>query len=201
MKSHRFKISYRKSASKLHKAVGDSLRGSPLFNGYPIYQEYPVSKVNPDYKSNREHFDWVIPGLKLVIECHGLQHYEQISFGGRNGSESLENIQQRDDEKKMAAISAGYIYLVIKYTDEKTITAEEIWRRIQTLKDCVEDLRESMLQTSGPAGGENLYISKDFKKLEPSEELKKLQEVWKEKNREYQRRQYQKQKEWKKNHE
>lgn len=119
MKSSRFRYSYRDNASKLHRMVGDFLRGSKIFGGYEIYQEYPVNRVNPHYDTGRHHFDWVIPALKLVVECHGEQHYKVVNFGYDTEEEAraafLEG-KQRDQAKCRAAMDAGYAYIVIPYT-------------------------------------------------------------------------------------
>lgn len=129
MKTSRFKTEYRKSASKLHRTVGDTLRESPIFKNYNIYQEYPVSRVNTSYTSNTEHFDWVIPDIQLVIECHGRQHYEVTDFSGKQEDGGISNFKaqrSRDESKKRAAEEAGYTYIVIKYND-KNIDDNFIW--------------------------------------------------------------------------
>ncbi len=129
MKTRRFQKSYRKSASKLHRTVGDVLRSSSLFKNYQIYQEYPVSRVNTAYTSNSEHFDWVIPDIQLVIECHGRQHYEVTDFSGKEEDGGLSKFkaqQGRDTRKRLAATEAGYTYIVIKYSD-KNIDEDFIW--------------------------------------------------------------------------
>lgn len=125
MKNRRFQFEYRKSASKLHRMVGDFLRGSPVFSGYEAYQEYPVNKVNTSYEDSSHHFDWVIPKLSLVIECHGKQHYEVSSFGmsDEEAIAAFKGIKSRDISKKEAALRAGYIYVTIPYTT-KSLTDE-----------------------------------------------------------------------------
>ncbi len=117
----RFKFAYRSNASKGHTAVGEILRNSNLFKNYPHYQEWPVSKIDPNWHSNREHFDWVIPMLKLVIEYHGIQHIKQNSFFHAS-VEEFEEQKARDERKKQAAISNGWTYIAItpdiKITDK-----------------------------------------------------------------------------------
>ena len=126
MKSHRFKKGYRRTASKLHKTVGDILMDPQgMFAGHRVYQEYPVARVNPDCKNQRLHFDWVDLDLKLVIECHGLQHYEVVTFGGEASDLTMQVV--RDGEKEEYALKAGFTYIIVPYWDQFTITEERIW--------------------------------------------------------------------------
>lgn len=123
MKSKRFQFEYRKNASKLHKAVGDYLREGLFTHHHESYQEYPVNRVNPDYPESSHHFDWVIPKMKLVIECHGIQHYQPVAFGGNYEQMEAEfnAIKRRDQQKKEAALQAGYAYMVISHHELKLI--------------------------------------------------------------------------------
>ena len=118
VKSSRFKFEYRKNASKLHRAVGDFLRGSIILGVHEIYQEYPVNRVHPNYPNSSHHFDWVIPGLQIVIEAHGKQHFEPTAFDGNwdTALDSFRGIQSRDKQKKEAAREAGYVYIEVPYT-------------------------------------------------------------------------------------
>lgn len=127
VKSSRFQYEYRKSASKLHKRVGDLLRESTLFSGYESYQEYPVNKVNTSYPDGSHHFDWVIPMLKIVFECHGKQHYESVAFDGdvEKSIDAFKALKLRDEAKKLAALEAGYSYVEIPYTALKDL--DEDW--------------------------------------------------------------------------
>ena len=121
------------NASKLHKHIGELLTSSTVLKNYEIRQEYRVSDVNPTYKSNREKFDWVILGLKVIIEIHGEQHYGPVCFGGIDISEAkrfYRKTLERDAAKRQAAQGAGWTYLVVKYT-EKSLTGEELEQRIR----------------------------------------------------------------------
>ena len=114
-----------KNASKQHKLVGQLLtcNESP-YKGYQIRQEYRVSEVNPDYKSNREKFDWVILGLQVVIEVHGEQHYQPVCFGGMDLELAKYNFRRQrrvDQEKRAAAEAAGWAYIVVKYDEKVTV--------------------------------------------------------------------------------
>lgn len=135
MKNSRFQYTYRKSASKQHRQVGDILRSSSFFKNYQIYQEYPVNRINPEYTSSREHFDWVVLELKLVIEVHGIQHTVGTDFSGKLTPEETEEqfqaLQMRDKDKEKAAIKAGYTYIAIPYNIE--ITEQYIIEQYQKL--------------------------------------------------------------------
>ena len=121
------------NVSKLHKLIGELLTcdDSP-FKTYEIRQEVRVSDINPDYKSNREKFDWVILGLNVVIEVHGIQHYREVCFGGITKDKAKQNFLKRtqlDAQKQQAAEEACWSYVVVKYT-EKNITIKELTEKI-----------------------------------------------------------------------
>lgn len=130
MRTSRFKKQYRTHSSKLHRKVGDILREGTLFSANKIYQEYPVSKIDPEYPNNSHRFDWVILDLKIVIECHGEQHYTSVNFGGIDDIEALSrkiDQSRRDQLKADAAIRAGFTYIEIPYKDLHIISEGYIW--------------------------------------------------------------------------
>lgn len=143
-KDSRFQYEYRKNASRLHKAVGEILRNDPLFTHYTAYQEYPVNKVNESYPHGSHHFDWVIPQLFVVIECHGRQHFQAVAFDGDvdKAVESFHATRYRDNLKKNAALAAGYRYVVIPYTFEKTVTSKIIADKINEAEKDLETYRQ-----------------------------------------------------------
>lgn len=55
--------------------------------------------------SNGKRYDFYIPELKLLIETHGIQHYEENS---RFDSRTLKEEQENDILKKKMAVSNGY---------------------------------------------------------------------------------------------
>lgn len=132
MKSKRFQFEYRKNASKLHIAVGEYLRSTGWLMHFQAYQEYPVNRVNPDYPESSHHFDWVIPRLGMVIECHGIQHYQPVAFGGDYEAMEAEfqAIRKRDQQKKEAALQAGYSYIVISHNELKLLDDKLFSRKI-----------------------------------------------------------------------
>ena len=122
-------MEYKQNASNLHKKIGDLLTApnSP-FSGFQIYQEMPVSKINIFYSNNTHKFDWVIPQLFLIIEAHGEQHYNLVSFSN-NKEDSLERLKTqkfRDMQKMQAAVDMGYTYIEIPYTDYKILDLDYI---------------------------------------------------------------------------
>lgn len=117
--------------SKLHLLIGKLLKQN-IFSNYRILEEYPVVKVNPLYKNTSHRFDWVILDLKVIIECHGKQHYSPVNFGGISNELAIERLSSqkvRDQNKAQAAINAGYTYLEIPYF-YKDLSEEEICRII-----------------------------------------------------------------------
>lgn len=143
-KDSRFQHAYRRNASKLHRKVGDLLRESDEFKNYDCFQEYPVNKIDEDYHTGSHKFDWVIPSLQVVIECHGRQHYEVVAFDGNvdNAVIAFQETKSRDKSKMHAAMSAGYRYLVVPYTREKTVTAEMILDMIKVAQEELEAFQE-----------------------------------------------------------
>ena len=131
-KDSRFEYAYRSNASRLHKTVGDFLRQHRDFCGHSSFQEYSVNKVNPSFPSGKHKFDWVVPALRLVIECHGRQHYIPTSFGGEESAKvAFRDIKLRDEAKKDAALAVGWRYIVVKYTEQKKVTSELIFDKIK----------------------------------------------------------------------
>jgi len=180
-KDCRLKQEYRKSASKLHRAVGNMLSSSILFANYRIYQEYPVNRVSPYFDSGREKFDWVILDLMIVIECHGQQHYKPVRFGGISQAEAETKFQDqllRDLKKKLAAEKAGWTYVTFKF-DEKDISSTVLLQKIEAAGHVGADRNQVSQQVKNKRGK---VVYKDYHK----EQLRKA--------REYRKEQYKKQK-------
>jgi len=133
MKSRRFRSGYRANASKLHRAVGDTLRDpASLFAGHRVYQEYPVKLIDTSFFSGAYKFDWVDLDLKLVVECHGAQHYVPTDFGGRGSKQAEENfafVQASDFSKKSAALRAGWTYVVVPHWEQGLVSADYLWSK------------------------------------------------------------------------
>jgi len=146
MKNSRFKYSYRENASKLHKAVGEVLRTGEAFGEHEAYQEYPVNRVNTDYPDGSHHFDWVIPDLGVVIECHGIQHFKVVDWEGGEPEKAIaafKALKERDFAKREAAWAAGYIYVEIPYLLEKSINETLLLQRIDESKPAYQEFQTS----------------------------------------------------------
>lgn len=174
-------IQYRDNASKLHRLVGDTLQNSAIFGGYEIVQEYSASLVHPRL-SPRLHFDWAIPRLRLVIECHGEQHYRPVNFGGRDyemAVESHNETKRRDRIKREGALYAGWAYIEVPYNAKVT-----------------EDfLYEKWLLAKQEAESYNEVVDKPVLKERSEFEKRRLELA-----RQARKERYQRAKEWKKEH-
>lgn len=115
MSNKRLKVGYRKSASKLHRMVGDILRTHPLFRNLRSYQEYPIPHT-------LYHVDWMVLDLKLAIEIMGEQHERPVAFDGNNEHAKVRFEQQveRDRLKKRLAAEEGWKWLEFWYDEKLT---------------------------------------------------------------------------------
>jgi hypothetical protein len=110
-------------ASDFHNRLKTLFRTVLPFKNYKCYQEVAVIDLVPDYNRSSEHYDWYIADLNLIIELHGKQHYEVVSFGKTDGDKAqrdLYRMQERDTNKQLAAINNGYSYLAIPYWEKLT---------------------------------------------------------------------------------
>jgi len=196
MKVKRFKFGYRKSASSLHRKVGECIRSSPILSGYQIYQEYPVNRINSLFDGTREKFDWVIADLHIVIEAHGIQHYIPQKFGGNESKETtnqkFREQQIRDSEKKDACTSVGWTYISIPYTDEDKISEEYIINLIEKNKNAYPLVNTKRLSTA-------INYKQVYKERKESEEQSGRAEQQRLQAREYRKQQYERRKRWLKN--
>jgi very-short-patch-repair endonuclease len=118
-----------------------------------VYQEYPVKKINPDFYSGKCKYDWAILDMKVIIEVMGEQHYQPVRWSRQTSKEesvsNFEDIKYRDQQKKKAALEAGYTYLAIPYS----IVREGI--DIETIMNMISDNAKeevvSVPKKKGPA--------------------------------------------------
>lgn len=80
------------------------------------------TEFKPPKSTTRHRYDFYLPSCNLLIEFHGIQHYESIPFFG--GEESLKETKFRDAYKKAFAKLAGYNYLEFNYKQLKHLTEE-----------------------------------------------------------------------------
>jgi hypothetical protein len=112
--------------SNFHNKVRDIFITDPFFSGLKCYQEVLVCYLVEDYPNKSHRFDWYIEELNLIIELHGQQHYEVVTYGITSYEEAqrdFQQIQHRDQQKKQAAINACFKYKEISYKLYKKLTA------------------------------------------------------------------------------
>lgn len=117
------KYVYRKSASALHKAVGEAIRNHPTLKSLRSFQEYPIPHTP-------FHVDWFIKDLNLAVECHGEQHDKPVAFDGdkEKAKENLLLQKKRDIKKKDLCEEQGWKVIEIWYYDD--LSAEAIVAKI-----------------------------------------------------------------------
>lgn len=76
---------------------------------------YESQKYFPDFDIGLHYYDFYLPDFNLVIEFHGIQHYEFNSFFHKTEDEYNERCI-KDCQKKEAALQHGLNYISIKYT-------------------------------------------------------------------------------------
>lgn len=91
-------------------------------NGERIVVEY-LNSIGIDYITQykigdvNKFYDIYIPSLNLIVEVHGMQHYEESNRF--LGSRSLKEEQENDNYKQKYAESLGYNYMIIDYREHK----------------------------------------------------------------------------------
>lgn len=140
--------------SSFQKEVRSFIESMP----YKVLHEYncTIIPINPktNYKMPLDNEVCDINGFNLIIETHGIQHYElcgwhimQASHSGRTPEEEFQYQQWKDNFKKNYAISCGYEYIEIPYYTVTDGTYKKlIVDKIKSLKSIT--LQES-LETAG----------------------------------------------------
>ena len=91
--------------------------------GIQHYREY----ILPDFV-NKFRFDFYIPENKILIEFHGIQHYEPVDFYG--GIETLEYIKGNDKLKKIMAKNFNYKLIEINYKTFESMSEEDFRKHV-----------------------------------------------------------------------
>jgi len=124
-----------KNESMLQEKIRLYLEGLKV---YTILHENKCTIIpqNPKVKNKRGQmpYDNEIKELKIIIEVHGIQHYEICGFHYLQAKKSDAKPEQelhyqklKDRYKRIFAKSQGYLYLEIPYwTDDK----EETWKKL-----------------------------------------------------------------------
>lgn len=101
------------SASKGEDAIANFLDRHNI----TYFREYTFD----DHLVHRKRFDFFIPSRNTIIEFHGIQHYQPVSFSGGESEEELirsfKKRQKVDRVKKKFALKNGIKYVEIPYTD------------------------------------------------------------------------------------
>lgn len=89
----------------------------------PFTQEYHI----PD-QNRRLKYDFHVPSLNLLIEFHGVQHYQPVEFFG--GEAGFASVKVRDAVKKAVAKLCGYRFVEINYTQLLNLSEEEFEEKL-----------------------------------------------------------------------
>lgn len=92
-------------------------------NTINFVREYKIP--NSEYKLR---YDFYISEHNVIIEFHGIQHYEPVKYFG--GEETLSKVKFRDMIKRELAQLSGYRYLEIHYTYLDELSEEEFEQRL-----------------------------------------------------------------------
>ncbi len=112
------------SSERAESLLQEKVRKYLINLGYNINHEYlcSIAPIHPITKRKLPYDNEIIINLKnLIIEVHGLQHYQRVKnwiYKDMNPDESLIERKWRDLYKKEYALSNGYYYLEIPYTSE-----------------------------------------------------------------------------------
>ena len=134
------------------------------YSSYTYNHEYGCTIVPRNPKTNRLlPFDRELiinDDYHLIIECHGLQHYEICLFTKLSAEkihitpeEQLADQQWRDEYKKQYALSHGYYYLEIPYYTEKD----------DSYKQLIDDKINSILTIQNDCSAKEVISDGQFK--------------------------------------
>lgn len=78
--------------------------------------------ILPDFV-NKYRYDFYIPSNRLLIEFHGIQHFQPIDFYG--GNENLDYVKQNDKMKKLMAKNFNYNLIEINYKTFESMSEKD----------------------------------------------------------------------------
>lgn len=76
--------------------------------------EFETQKYFSDWNIGIHYFDFYIPEYNLLLEYHGIQHYEYNEFF-HGTQENFLYRQAKDNTKKQTALTKGYNFVIISY--------------------------------------------------------------------------------------
>lgn len=100
--------------------------------GEVVIREY-LERLGIEYKTqlkllNNKLYDIYIPTYNLIVEVHGIQHYEHSYFHEASGK-TIEQEQENDRLKEEYARSLGYEYMIIDYREHNPQLALERFKK------------------------------------------------------------------------
>lgn len=118
------KCSAENNTSHYQRTVDEYLKTLPYCINHE--SDCSISPINPytNYPLKYDNEICDIGGRNLIIEVHGIQHYQLNGFhmlaakyNGRTAQEEYEYQQWKDEYKKQYALNSGYGYIAIPYYD------------------------------------------------------------------------------------
>ena len=83
------------------------------------------------------HFDFYLFDHRILIEFHGIQHYQPVLFGRRMGQKDVETVflaqQKADKIKETWAETNGYTLIVVPYTVKPQDISEYLNEKLKIL--------------------------------------------------------------------
>lgn len=96
-----------------------------------ILEEYDIEYIRqysvPEAK-NRLRYDFYLPDRRILLEYHGIQHYQYVPFFHRNGEDDFLKQKNRDDLIRYIAKVNKYRYIEISYRQLERTTEDEFRR-------------------------------------------------------------------------
>lgn len=135
------------NASSYHKKM-IALLEKMNYDGFTIIQEANVKEICPTHLNPLDRFDFYLPDLSLVIEVHGEQHYNPVSFGGININNARQNFGRstsRDVAKAFSAFNHGFIYIAFAYNEP--FTEDNFYSKFQHAKDFQDSFSANNIKT------------------------------------------------------
>ncbi len=102
--------------SNLHLTARKLLK--ELFPYDTILEEVPLPGSNKPSRPSKLFADFFVPAYNLVVEVHGRQHFEFVSFFHKSKAEFLKSRVRDKDKKRWCEINS-IIFVELKYSEDK----------------------------------------------------------------------------------